>query len=88
MSKEKDGPIHFYASFERDSHIETIVEYCVQVGEHQPINRTQSSYLISRGDVTIDGRKPKLGEIILRGVWQLNIRGKNHQLIVHGNITE
>lgn len=84
MIKEKNGPIHFYTSYERDSNIEAVVEYCVQVGEHQAINRTQAAFLVGRGDVTIDGRKAKLGDIVPHGAWQLNVRGKNHHLMVHG----
>jgi hypothetical protein len=84
MSQEKDGPIHFYTSYERDSNIETVVEYCIQVGERQPINHTQAAYLVGRGDVTLDGRKVRLGEVLAHGAWQLNVRGKNHQLVVHG----
>lgn len=88
MSKEKDGPIHFYTSYERDSNIETVVEYCVQVGEHQPLNRTQAAYLVGRGDVMLDGRRAKLGDVVAHGAWQLNVRGKNHHIVVHGAAKE
>jgi len=84
MIKEVDGPIHFYTSYERESNIETVVEYCVQVGERQPLNRTQAAYLVARGDVVLDGRKVRLGEVVPHGAWQLNVRGKNHHLVVHG----
>ena len=84
MIMEKDGPIHFFTSFERESNIETVVEYCIQVGERQAINQTQAAYLVGRGDVTLDGRKMKLGEIVPHGAWQLNVRNKNHHLVVHG----
>jgi hypothetical protein len=84
----KNGPIHFFTSYERESHIETVVEYCVQVGEGQPLNRTQASYLVGRGDVLLEGRQPDLGEIIPHGAWQLTVRGRNHHLVVHGTAKE
>lgn len=84
MSKEKDGPIHFYTSYERESYIETVVEYVVQVGERQPLNSTQASYLVGLGQVTLDGKPIALGTRILHGAWQINIRGKNHHVLVHG----
>lgn len=84
MSKEKDGPIHFYTSYERESNIETVVEYVVQVGERQPLNSTQAAYLVGLGQVTLDGKPIKSGERIPHGAWQINIRGKNHHVVVHG----
>jgi hypothetical protein len=80
----KNGPIHFYTTPERESSVDAVVEYCIQLGERQSINRSQASYLISKGDVTIDGRIPKIGEVIPHGTWQLSIRNKNHHLVVYG----
>jgi hypothetical protein len=83
MNKHKNGPIHFYTSYDRDSNVETVVEYVVQIGEHQCINRTQAAFLVGRGDVSVDNNVSKLGDIIPNGAWQLNVRGKNHQIVVH-----
>lgn len=84
MNTDKNGPIHFFTSYERDSYIEAVVEYCVQTGENQPLNRTQAAFLVGRGDVLLDGKKMQLGDIVPHGVWKLSIRDKNHHLIVHG----
>jgi hypothetical protein len=83
------GPIHFYSSFERPAGIAAVVEYCVQIGENQPINRTQAAYLVGRGDVSLDGEKMQDVALIMKnGTWILNIRGKNHHVVVHTALLE
>jgi hypothetical protein len=84
----KNGPIHFYPTAERNSFISNVVEYCVHIGERQPLTQTQASWLVARGDVVIDGSKPRLDLILLNGTWEINIRGRKHHVIVHPAITE
>lgn len=88
MDKDKNGPIHFYTSYERESYIEKVVEYVVQVGERQPLNGTQAGYLVGRGEVMVDSQRVKPGTKIPHGAWQISIRGKNHHVVIHGTVTE
>jgi len=80
----KSGPIHFYPTETRDSGIANVVEYCVQVGDRQPLTRTQSMWLVSDKQVTVDGKVwNKLTEKVPQGTWEVVIRGRKHHVIVH-----
>jgi len=89
MSTHKDGPIHFYPTHERDSFIANVVEYCVHIGEHQPLLSSQASWLVASGQVIIDGNvATDLSKHVEPGVRQINIRGRNHHVMVHQPIFE
>lgn len=85
----KSGPIHFYHTETRDSGIADVVEYCVQVGDRQPLTRTQSMDLVLDMQVTVDGKVwNKLTEKVPQGTWEIVIRGRKHYVIVHPAIFE
>jgi hypothetical protein len=85
----KNGPIHYYTSTERNATIAAVVEYCVQLGEKQPINRSQASNLIISGEVSVEDKLiADLNFVIPHGTWKFKIRNRNHHLIVHGSSTE
>lgn len=87
--KSKDGPIHFYPTADRDSYPANVVEYCVQLGEHQPLTRTQAAHLVATNQVTIDSAPlVKLTERIGQGAWEIGIRGRKHHVIVYPPIME
>ena len=46
-TRAKDGPIHFYPTNDRDAFVANVVEYCVQIGEHQPLLRSQAAWLVT-----------------------------------------
>jgi len=80
----KNGPIYFFPTEERDECIGNIVEYVVQVGDKQPLTRSQSCWLVSDGQVSVDGRVTRdLGERIKLGTWEITIRGRKHHVVVH-----
>ncbi len=88
-STDKSGPIHYYTNYERTAELAAIVEYCVQVGERQPLNRSQACYLVGNGEVKVDGSvERELGRVLEHGTWQINVRGKNHHVVVHGSAKE
>lgn len=84
----KNGPIHFIPTAERDPVLHTIVEYCVQKGEKQYINASQAAYLISTGQVYVDGIKKTTVYKIGLGVKSVKIRDRVHIVIIHPAITE
>lgn len=89
MNVNKSGPIHFYVTYERSAELAAVVEYCVQIGERQPLNRSQACYLVGSGEVKIDGRVVRrFGEILPNGTWQIDVRGKTHHVVVHGAVKE
>ncbi len=86
MSKPivKNGPIHFYPTDERAAHLANVVEYCVQLGERQPITRSQADFLVIDGQVTIEGQPTlKVDHLLGLGTWKVTIRGRNHHVVVH-----
>lgn len=85
----KSGPIHFFTSYERSALIASVVEYCVQVGERQPLTRTQAAHLVASGQVTLDGTTvTRLGALVPDGTWRLGVRGKDHHVVIHGTLKE
>jgi hypothetical protein len=85
----KSGPIHFYPTEERNTGVGNVVEYCIQVGEKQPINRTQACWIITRGDVLVDGKvEHDLARKLAQGPWEVTIRGRKHHVLVHPAIRE
>lgn len=83
MSEHKDGPLTFYTSYERDAHIAKVVEYCVQVAERQYMDRSQAETLVVDGYVSVDGQDVRsVGHVLASGTWQVNVRGKQHLVIV------
>lgn len=85
----KNGPIHFYPTPDRDSFLANVVEYCVQIGEHQPLTKSQAAYLVVSKEVSIDGQvATDLTEKVEQGVRQVGIRGKVHHVVVHQPIFE
>jgi len=85
----KSGPIHFYPNDERNTGIAHVVEYCVQIGERQPLNRTQACWLVARGDVLVDGKQElDLAHRLPQGTWEVAIRGRKHHVVVHPAIRE
>ncbi len=85
----KDGPIHFYPTNERDSFIANVVEYCVHIGEHQPLLKSQAAWLVASKQVIIDGVvMTDLCEKVEHGVRQINIRGRTHHVMVHQAVFE
>jgi hypothetical protein len=80
----KSGPIHFYPTEQRDAGIAHVVEYCVQIGDRQPLTRSQAAWLVSDQQVTVDGRVvSKLNEKVAQGTWEVTIRGRKHHVVVH-----
>lgn len=85
----KNGPINFYPTNERDAAIANVVEYCVQIGERQPLLRSQAAWLVVSGQVQLDGQPAtKLGEEVSLGARQVTIRGRNHHVVVHPAMKE
>lgn len=85
----KDGPIHFYRTNDRDSFIANVVEYCVHIGEHQPLTSSQASYLVASKQVEVDGKlATNLVERLPGGTWEVSIRGRKHHVVVHPPILE
>lgn len=84
-----DGPIHFYPTNERDSFIANIVEYCVQIGEHQPLLGSHADWFVASKQVLVDGVvMTDLGEKVEPGVRQISIRGRTHHVMVHQALFE
>lgn len=80
----KSGPIHFYPTETRDSGIAHVVEYCVQIGDRQPLLMSQAAWLVCDKQVTVDGKVwSKLTEKVPQGTWEIVIRGRKHHVIVH-----
>lgn len=89
MNDNKNGPINFYTSTERDALIAQVVEYCVQIGERQPLNGSQAAYLVVSGQVSVDGEVVRnLAAKIPHGMWNVSVRNKNHHVVVHGSLLE
>lgn len=87
--RTKNGPIHYYPTAERDSNIASVVEYCVQIGERQPIMKSQAAWLVASDQVLVDGKPASsFTRQIPFGTWQITIRGRNHHVIVHPAIKE
>lgn len=85
----KNGPIHFYPTNERDSFVANVVEYCVQIGERQPLLKSQAAWLVSSKQVLIDGAvATNLSKHVEPGVRQIAIRGRTHHVVVHQPIFE
>ena len=83
-SRNKSGPIHFFPTDERNTGIGHVVEYCVQVGERQPLNRTQACWLVTQGAVLVDGSTElDLARRLALGTWEVTIRGRKHHVVVH-----
>lgn len=87
--RRKDGPIHFYPTADRDAFVANVVEYCVHIGEHQPLMKSQAAWLVASNQVQIDGKHlNKLTARIANGTWEITIRGRKHHVVVHPPITE
>lgn len=85
----KSGPIHYYPTENRDADITHIVEYCVQLGERQPLTASQSVWLVASKQVLVDGRVAcDATERIAHGTWEVSIRGKKHHVVVHPALKE
>lgn len=85
----KGGPIHFYPTDERPALLANVVEYCVQVGERQPLNRSQADFLVVSGAVSVDGEaRAGVADRLPIGAFQVTIRGRNHQVFVHPQLVE
>ncbi len=85
----KNGPIHFYPTADRDAYISNVVEYCVQVGERQPLTGNQAAWLVASKQVTVDGRVVSaLTESVPQGTWEVVIRSRKHHVVVHPAIME
>lgn len=85
----KNGPIHFYPTHDRDAFIANVVEYCVHIGERQPLLRSQAAWLVASKQVVIDGKiVTDLGSHVEPGARQISIRGRNHHVMVHQPIFE
>lgn len=88
-TQAKNGPIHFYPTAERDAYISNVVEYCVQVGERQPLTETQAAWLVASKQVTVEGRVVSaLTATVPHGTWEIMIRSKKHHVVVHPAIME
>lgn len=86
---KKSGPIHFYPTELRDANIAHVVEYCVQVGDRQPLNGSQSMWLVSDKQVTVDGKVwNDLTQKLPQGTWEVTIRGRKHHVVVHPAFVE
>jgi len=80
----KSGPIHFYPTEQRPERIPNIVEYCVQLGDRQPLLGSQAVWLVSSGQVLVDGKVvDDCATKLPQGTWQVTIRGRNHQVVVY-----
>lgn len=89
MNNHKDGPIHFYPTYDRDSFIANVVEYCVHIGERQPLLKSQASWLVASSQVIVDGLAfTDLSKKVNPGARQICIRGKNHHVMVHQPVFE
>lgn len=85
----KNGPIHFYPTQERDSFIANVVEYCVHVGERQPLLGSQAAWLVASKQVTIDNREmTNLSARVEPGPRLIGVRGRTHHVVVHQPIFE
>ena len=85
----KDGPIHFYPTNERDSFISNVVEYCVHIGERQPLLKSQAAWLVASKQVIVDGEvTTDLCGKVATGARQISIRGRTHHVMVHQTIFE
>jgi hypothetical protein len=88
-TRTKNGPIHFYPTAERDANISNVVEYCVQIGERQPLTETQAAWLVASKQVTVEGQLMNdLAIIIPHGTWEIMVRSKKHHVVVHPAIME
>ena len=80
----KSGPIHFYPTEQRPERLPNIVEYCVQLGDRQPLTSSQAGWLVSSGQVLVDGRPVRdLALRLPQGTWEITVRGRNHQVVVY-----
>ena len=85
----KSGPIHFYPTADRDTGVGHVVMYCVQVGERQPLNRTQACWLVTSGNVLVDGLlENNNARKLPLGTWEVTIRDRKHHVVVHPAIHE
>ena len=85
----KNGPIHFYPTNDRDAFISNVVEYCVQVGERQPLLSSQAAWLVASRQVSVDGVvETNLARDVEPGARQISIRGRTHHVMVHQPIFE
>lgn len=88
-TRAKDGPIHFYPTNDRDAFVANVVEYCVQIGEHQPLTRSQAGWLVASKQVLVDGAPmTNLVSRVPSGTWEISIRGRKHHVVVHQAMVE
>lgn len=84
VQMRKSGPLHFFSTAERSTHLAVVVEYCVQRGERQFVDRSGARFLVVSGEVMVDGDMVcDLRTFLDVGTYVVTVRDRDHVVKIH-----